>query len=185
MTQERILYWIREHLSPTIRKALEQYPEVIYTEDWLAGMTYRETGFLIARYADKKMSPDSIHSIIKGDYSKREGEVEKQYHGFGYMQIDIDSYPDFVKSGDWKDPYKTYLKSISVLEEKRKYLAAKMDFGQHDLLTIHRAITAAYNCGQGNVMKAIRNDKDVDRYTHNGDYSKMVWLYRDAYRNLK
>ena len=89
MTQERILYWIRENLSGFIKKALEQYPDVIYTEDWLAGMTYRETGFLIARYADKQMSPESIHSIIKGDYGRRDGELEKQYHGFGYMQIDI------------------------------------------------------------------------------------------------
>ena len=86
MTQERILYWIKEELSPDINKALKQFPDCIYTEDWLSGMAYRETGFLIARYVDKKMSPDSIHSIIKGDYGRRDGELEKQYHGFGYWQ---------------------------------------------------------------------------------------------------
>jgi len=184
MTQTRILYWIKENLAPVINKALKENEGVIYTEDWLAAMAYRETGFLIARYADKKMSPDSIHSIIKGDYGRRDGELEKQYHGFGYWQIDIGSYPEFVKSGQWKDPYLTCMKAIHVLEEKRKYLAKRVDIDKIGLDTYHRAITAAYNCGQGNVMRAIEKGVDVDRYTHQGDYSKVVWSLRDAYKLL-
>lgn len=184
MTQRQILLWIKENLSPVIQKALEQNPDVIYTEDWLAGMAYREVGFLIGRFAGNKIKVETIHTLMKGDYGQRDGETEKQYHGFGYWQIDIDSYPEFVKSGNWKDPYKTCLKAISVLEEKRWYLASHLDFGKYDLHTIHRAITAAYNCGQGNVVKALTKGKDVDRYTHQGDYSKMVWEYREAYRLL-
>lgn len=185
MTQTRILYWIKEQLSPIINKALEKNPDVIYTEDWLAGMVYREVGFLIGRYADQKMKPEVIHSLMKGDYTRRDGELEKQYHGFGYFQIDIGSYPTFIKSGNWKDPYLTCLKAIDVLEEKRKYLVKRIDMENSPLLDIHRAITAAYNCGQGNVMKAIEKKYDVDRYTHQGNYSKMVWEYREAYRNLE
>ena len=183
MTQRQILLWIKENLSPLIKKALEQ-KEVIYTEDWLAGMIYREVGFLIGRYAAQNMKPEVIHTLMKGDYGQRDGETEKQYHGFGYPQIDIGSYPAFIKAGSWKDPYKSLLKMIDVLEEKRIYLASHLDFGTMDLHTIHRAITAAYNCGQGNVVKAINKGYDPDRYTHNSDYSKMVWEYREAYRNL-
>lgn len=184
MTQRQILLWIKENLSPVIQKALEQNPDVIYTEDWLAGMAYRETGFLIGRYADKKMKAEDIHGLMKGDYGQRDGETEKKYHGFGYWQIDTGSYLPFIKAGYWKDPFKTCMKAIEVLEEKRIYLAQNFDFGKIDLHTIHRAITAAYNCGQGNVLKALHRGYDVDRYTHNGDYSKMVWKYRDAYRSL-
>lgn len=184
MTQRQILLWIKENLGPIIQKAIEKNPEVIYTEDWLAAMAYRETGFLIGRYADKKIKPFAIHSLMMGDYSQRDGEGVKQYHGFGYWQIDTGSYLAFIKSGAWKDPYKTCMKAIEVLEEKRIYLAQNLDFGKIDLHTIHRAITAAYNCGQGNVLKALNKGYDVDRYTHNGDYSKMVWEYRDEYRNL-
>ena len=184
MTQERILYWIRDNLSDVIKKALSQDDSLIYTEDWLAGMAYRETGFLIGRYADKKMAADAIHSIIKGDYGRRPGELEKQYHGFGYWQIDIGSYPEFIKSGMWKDPYNTCLKAIRVLEEKRKYLTNHFDISTLDADTFHRAITAAYNCGQGNVLKALKRSYDVDRYTHQGDYSKMIWEYRNAYKKL-
>jgi hypothetical protein len=184
MTQRQIFLWIKENLGPLIRKALEQNPDVIYTEDWLGAMAYRETGFLIGRYADKKMKAEDIHALMKGDYSKRPGELEKQYHGFGYWQIDTGSYLPFIKAGNWKDPYKTCLKAIEVLEEKRIYLSKNIDFGAYDLQTIHRAITAAYNCGQGNVVKALTSGKDVDVYTHQGNYSKMVWEYRDFYRKL-
>ncbi|HRP30427.1 MAG TPA: hypothetical protein PKV73_00980 [Agriterribacter sp.] len=184
MTETMVLYWIRDNLGEIIRKALSE-KEVIYTEDWLAGMAYRETGFLINRYASQKLKPEIIFSLMKGDYGQRLKDKEKIYHGFGVWQIDIDSYPDFVKSGDWKDPYKTVKKAIDVLEEKRIYLSKHLDFGKMELQQIHMAITAAYNCGQGNVVKAINKKLDVDRYTHNGDYSKMVWEYREAYRNLK
>ena len=37
-----------------------------------------------------------------------------------------------------------------------------------------RAALAAYNCGPGNVLKAIRNGLDVDFYTAHHDYSKDV-----------
>jgi hypothetical protein len=184
MTQERILYWIKENISPLINEALEASKGTIYTEDWLAGMAYREVGFLIARYVDQKMKPEAIHSLMRGDYSRRPGELEKQYHGFGYWQIDIGSFPVFVKSGTWKKPLATCIFAIDVLEEKRKMLTNHFDFSQKPYLLLPKSITAAYNCGQGNVLKALAKGYDVDRYTHNGDYSKMVWQYREAYSKL-
>lgn len=182
MTQAQILSWIKTNLGPHIQKALSENPGVIYTEDWLAGMAYRETGFLIARYMAKKMPPEMIHALMMGDYSQRNGEVKKYYHGFGYWQIDTGSYPQFINAGHWRDPFLTCMKAIAVLEEKRKWLAGKFKINDSDLAD--RAITAAYNCGQGNVYKALKAGKDVDLYTHNHDYSRMVWQYRETYRKL-
>lgn len=188
MTERQVISWIKTNLGETIRKALSMNSDVIYTEDWLAAMAYRETGFLINRYASNLVQFKIICDLMKGDFSQRPGEKEKNYHGFSFWQIDIKSYPDFVKSGDWKDPFKSCCKAIMVLEEKRSYLFGNnkhLDAGNYDLHTIHRAITAAYNCGQGNVEKALKAGKDVDVFTFNHDYSKEVWRFREIYRALE
>lgn len=186
MTERNILVWINTNLGPTIDQALTESkranPDLLYTRDWLVAMAMRETGFLIARYAEQAKTPAQIHPLMRGDYSQRPGEKEKSYHGFGYWQIDIGSYPAFVKSGDWKDPLKTCRKAIVVLEEKRIYLQQQFPaLAGEDLA---RAITAAYNCGQGNVAKAIRAKRDVDAYTHQKNYSAEVWRFREITRNV-
>lgn len=185
MTEKQTIHWILTNLGPDIDKALAakyKNPDLLYTKDWLAGMCYRETGFLINRYVTQGIATKNIHSLMRGDYGQGPGEIEKSYHGFGYWQIDIGSYPAFVKSGDWKDPYKTCVKAITVLEEKRVYLQKQLPTLTGEQL--NRAITAAYNCGQGNVTKALKAGKDVDIYTHQHDYSKEVWRYREIAKPL-
>lgn len=186
MTEKDILRWINVNLGDPIDRALvharEKFPNHQYTKDWLAGITMRETGFLIARYVKEGAKPDVIHGLMRGDYGQRSGEKEKSYHGFGYPQIDIGSYPDFVKSGDWKDPFKVFRKAITVLEEKREYLVPKFPNLQGD--SLYRAITAAYNCGQGNVAKVLTAGQDIDSRTYNKDYSREVWRFREIFKTL-
>lgn len=181
MTERNILSWINNNLGSVMEQALAEAkrgnPDLLYTKDWLAAIAMRETGFLIARYAAQAKTPAQIHPLMRGDYSQRPGEKEKSYHGYGYWQIDIASYPAFVKSGDWKDPLKTCRKAIAVLEEKRLYLQQQFPSLAGEELA--RAVTAAYNSGQGNVAKAVRAGRDVDVYTHQKNYSAEVWRYRE------
>lgn len=187
MTEKEILRWIGVNLGPTIDKVLEdaraKNPDLIYTKDWLAGIIMRETGLLIARYVPQKMKPEVIHTLMRGDYSQRDGEKEKTHHGYGYPQIDIASYPLFVKSGDWKDPFKALRMAVAVLEEKRKYLEPMFPNVKGD--SLQRAITAAYNCGQGNVAKVLKDGLDIDARTHGKDYSREVWRYRAIFNSLQ
>jgi hypothetical protein len=195
MTNKQILIWIKQELGPSIQKAIDlanqKTPGHTYTQDLLSAMACREVGFLIARYVEAKMPTRDIHPIIKGDYCQRPGEKEKSYHGFGYWQIDIGSYPAFVKSGKWKDPVATCLQAIAVLEEKREYLSDKFPHVKGEALL--RASVAAYNCGQGNVRKILAGEKkdangnvitDIDYYTYNKDYSAEVFRFRDIYNAL-
>jgi hypothetical protein len=186
MTTRQILIWIHTNLHPSIVKAIEENrkknPGLQYSSDLLVGITYRETGGLIKRYASVNTRPEVMHSLMRGDLSQRPGETEKQYHGYGYTQIDIGSYPDFVKSGDWKDPFKTYMKSIAVLEEKRQYIEKIMPRLEGEELL--KAIVAAYNCGQGNVVKALLAGNDVDSRTTGRDYSSEVFLRRNYYNQI-
>jgi hypothetical protein len=185
MTERARAIWIKKNLEADITAAIAQgrvkFPDHPYTVDWIAGIVMRETGDLIDRYATANTKVELIHTLMKGDYSQRRGEAEKSYHGFGYTQIDIASYPDFVKSGDWKNPLKCFVKSISVLEEKRAYLVDRVEYTQD---VFYRAITAAYNCGQGNVAKAYKEGWDVDVRTHQGNYSAEVFRFREIYRSL-
>ncbi len=176
MTEKAILQWIKTNLSPVIGKAIMDSKTDLFKTDLLAAMAMREVNFLIARHADKPL--EQVSKLMKGDYGQRAGEKAKQYHGYSFWQIDTASFPDFINSGDWQDPYKSCLKAISVLEGKRKYLVSKL--GEVPL----NAIVAAYNTGEGNVYRSLKNGWDVDKTTHNKDYSKEVFRYRDIYNSL-
>jgi hypothetical protein len=178
MTETSILKWIKDNLSPVIIPAIQG---TIYTEDWLGAMAYRETGELIARYAPKGLNLESISALMKGDYTQRHNDKQKEYHGFSFWQIDIDSFPDFVSSGDWKNPVKAVFKAVQVLEGKRKYIITHAQI-QGDLL--NRAITSAYNAGEGNAIKCISRKLDIDTYTTGHNYSKDVWRLREIYKTL-
>lgn len=177
MTERQTLFWIKANLSSYISQAIK--PGMIYSEDWIAGMVMRETGFKIMKYAGLTFSEVCLQ--MKGDWSKRIHDAEPRYHGYGFMQIDIDSYPDFVASGDWKDPLKTFNQGIKVLEEKRFYIQSKSSVGGEELF---KAITAAYNSGQGNAVKDLADGHIDDTYTFNHDYVKEVWRFRKLYTAL-
>jgi hypothetical protein len=184
MTNEQILGWIKRNLGPIIQECITtakaKNAQLLYTEDWLAAICCRETGGLIARYPTAPLK--DVAALMRGDYTKRATDPEKTYHGFGFWQADIASFPAFVRSGDWKDPKKACSMAIAILEGKRIYL--QQHFPQLAGDALDRAITAAYNYGEGNVGKALHAGDDIDSRTAGHDYSKAVWAYREIYNKL-
>lgn len=182
-TEKDILVWIHDNLGEDIRKLTdEKYKDTLYTEALIAGLITRETGFLILRYANKGFNKFEIAKRMKGDYGRRPGESSARYHGYGFVQIDTGSYPDFISSTPLEN-YPSYLeKAILVLEEKRKSIVragfTENSLGNEEFL---RAILAAYNSGQGNVIRSLKRGRDVDATTHQGDYSKDVMRMRYKY----
>lgn len=167
MKEQELIQLIHDNLKDHVKPYLIEP----YTLQWIVGLVTRECGWKVARELSKGKNISDILVNMKGDYSGG------RYHGYSPFQIDDRSYPDFIKSGKWKDLSLSAEKCIAVLEEKRKYLVSK---GWDKKLTkkeFHRAITAAYNCGQGNVHKALSRGKDVDTFTFNKDYSKEVFRY--------
>lgn len=178
MTSQQVLQWIKKELSEIIIKAISDSKTTHFTESLLAAIPCREVGNIIAKYAPNMPMMD-ISSLTRGDFTQRPNDKEKCYHGFSMYQIDIDSFPSFVKSGAWKDPYKACLMAISILEGKRKYIASKCpNLTRNELM---QATIAAYNCGEGNVVKTINAKQDIDSKTTGGDYSKCVLAYQKMY----
>jgi soluble lytic murein transglycosylase-like protein len=101
-------------------------------------------------------------------------------HGHGIMQIDDRSFPDFTSSPSAKDPRQNILKGGEVLNGKRKFLSTKGVSG--DILM--RGSVAAYNGGEGRVLKAIRNGRDVDSVTTQQNYSADVLARSQIFAKL-
>ena len=127
-----------------------------------------------------------------GDFAKRSnmkefrvGNMPPDGKGFGrgIMQIDYDAH-EFARKGEWRDPGKNIAYSGKVLGNNIKLLAKRMPgLKSIDLL---RASIAAYNCGAGNVMKALGAGRSVDFYTAHRDYSRDVlsragWFQRNGW----
>jgi hypothetical protein len=186
MTEAALLFWIRNNLGDSIRAALELHkkiePDLIWEESDLAAIARREVGFLLPKLIQNKTKFDVICSLMKGDYGQREGEKEKQYHGFSFWQLDVNTHLSFIKTGEWKDPIKACYRAISTLEDKKDWLLKNVN--EFNGYTIHRAAIASYNCGQGNVNKALLKKRDIDYYTYNKDYSKEVLRFKELYENL-
>jgi hypothetical protein len=79
--------------------------------------------------------------------------------GRGLMQLDYESARDF----DWSDP-------MLNIDAGAKLLRALVDEFPRNL----RAAVAAYNCGPGNVRKALLAGRDEDWFTTGRDYSADV-----------
>lgn len=91
-------------------------------------------------------------------------------HGRGLMQIDDRSNATWVANSNWGDAYINISMGASVLKAKAQYLALR-GVSSDQLL---RASVAAYNTGEGNVLKSLRAGLDPDTTTADGNYSTRV-----------
>lgn len=99
--------------------------------------------------------------------------------GRGLMQIDYDAFP-FARTGNWKDPQANIDCGCTVLKGNIDLLSRKTSLTGRSLL---QAAVAAYNCGAGNVLTAIRDGHDLDFFTTGRDYSKDVFNRAGFFQN--
>jgi hypothetical protein len=90
--------------------------------------------------------------------------------GRGLLRIDYDAHA-FARSGAWRDPAANIAQGCQILSEARALLRRRTVLHGQALL---RGALAAYNCGTGNVLHAMRQGFDLDFYTSGRDYSRDV-----------
>jgi hypothetical protein len=102
----------------------------------------------------------------------RNGPLPPDGGGFGrgLMQIDYDAQ-EFARTGPWKDPGENVRAGCAILAGYRDLVQRKTSLTGIALL---RAALASYNCGPGNVLRALEDGRDVDFYTAGRDYSQDV-----------
>jgi hypothetical protein len=171
MSETEILRFIRETYGGMIADAALKHrhrPEV------LAGIVMRETNGGLSPLLDRQ-GPEG-----RGDRDK-----QGRCHGHGLCQIDDRSFPEFCAGPDWKDPAKNIDMGAWVLGRKRAFLAAKTLGFRLTNDDLERASIAAYNAGEGRVLKAIEQGRDVDSLTAHGDYAASVLRYAGQYLELE
>jgi membrane-bound lytic murein transglycosylase MltF len=94
-------------------------------------------------------------------------------HGRGIMQIDDRSHKQWISTHNWKDAATNIEYAADVWMENFNYFCDHYDLVGDNVKLIWAA-TAAYNCGAGNVKKALQAGSDVDTRTTGHDYSSDV-----------
>lgn len=176
-----------------LQDTIKQEFDAAVAAGWLpafekAAQTYNFPVALLMAIASRETNMRNI----EGDL--RDGE----YHGYGLMQVDIGSFPDWVKSEAWKDAAQSIAKGAEVLNEKRSgieagdgktftigvvssftFIGRKFDTSDQML----QVVTACYNCGLWGYY-AFSKGEPVDRYTTGKNYSTDVWLRRAFFTAL-
>ena len=150
----------------------------------LFGIASRETAWGdTSCYRDIYGTPRDKSDDV-GDYSKRRGESQARYHGYGFFQFDIGAWSKWIATGQWKDVFVAARKAGYLLRDNYRYLdkrrfkidiaRSKKYLPKSDNDLIIRGAIAGYNCGVGNSYKALLRCLDADRFTTGRDYSKDV-----------
>jgi len=195
MTERQMMYWIKNNISPIVRKAIAETNESYFTEADLCAICYREVFGLLHKLVPTNIKFDVLCSLMKGDYSQRENDTEKIYHGFSFWQIDVNTDPEFIKSGEWKNPLKACKKALEILNGKKKQFDKEYEGEQ-----LQRIVFAAYNCGEGNVKRVLKKgfaglivdvnknplpfERFIDYFTAGRNYSWKVIEYKASYKSV-
>lgn len=95
-------------------------------------------------------------------------------HGHGIMQIDDRSHRVWIQNHDWRDPKTNLEYAADIWVENLGYFDNRSELVNDVTIMEIWAATAAYNCGPGNVRKALMAGRDMDYYTTGKDYSADV-----------
>lgn len=175
-TIREILTWEKQYLGEIMSDVADNlYKDYWISEAALAGIACREYCWLVPRKVNAGQSFEYIAAHAIGDNG----------HGRSFWQIDDRSYPDWIAKHPLSDVKAYCIKAVEVLKEKERSLN-NAGFTREKLgdELYERAIFASYNCGQGNVIKVLRNGQDIDSRTYSKDYSKTVMQYRKIYNDL-
>jgi hypothetical protein len=88
----------------------------------------------------------------------------------GLLQIDYDEHA-FARDGGWSDARANIAFGCRLVAEAKGFLRRRTMLSSRALL---RAALAAYNCGAGNVLRALRQGADIDFYTARRNYSADI-----------
>ncbi len=100
--------------------------------------------------------------------------------GWGRGLLQVDYQQAFAQTGNWRDPQANIDHGCNELSDNIAHFT-KLALPQVDP---QRAGIAAYNCGQGGVLRAVKAGFDVDHFTTGKNYSADVLHRRARFASL-
>lgn len=156
----------------------------------------RQYADIILRVAEEEKVPPAVIAGLlsrETDFGRSSGLDVKgpggrgdNGHGHGLMQIDDRSWGDWLKANRWQDPYVNIKQGTRILKGKLAFLSAKgkgtikiggkqyPDVRPLSGDALYAAGIAAYNTGEGNVIRNLAQGKPAEVSTHGGDYATDV-----------
>jgi hypothetical protein len=111
---------------------------------------------------------------MKGDFRKSKHFPKGGYHGYGIMQVDVGTDPQWIASGAWvNDISAAIMRGTKILGDKRNELN-RMWEGSRTLQQFLWVLAASYNTGSGRAYPSFKNHGNPDRTTTGKDYGKDV-----------
>lgn len=138
--------------------------------------------------------PPSLLMAIASRETNMRNIIGDGGHGFGLMQVDIRSFPDFCHSGAWRNVRLGIQTGAQILDAKR----TQVEHGVGNHLSIagyqfvgspvapgqlERIAVAAYNCGLWSYY-SFSQGKDPDRFTTGHNYSADVLGRAEQFEEL-
>lgn len=166
-------------MSPEITR------EFTIARDWIPAF--------LAAGRDYNWPPALLMAIASRETNMR-NIIGDSGHGFGLMQIDIRSFPDFCHSGAWRNPALGIHTGAQVLDQKRTMI--EHGVGQHLSVAgypfigaplapaqLEQVSVAAYNCGLWSYY-AFSKGQSPDRFTTGRNYSADVLSRMEQFEEL-
>jgi peptidoglycan hydrolase-like protein with peptidoglycan-binding domain len=135
----------------------------------IAGIASRESGWgLMLRPKGASGTGDFTPRAPRPP--SRSGKLPDDNGGFGrgIMQIDFDAH-EFARTGSWKNAASNLICGAGVLGACKDVISKATSLRGADLW---KASLAGYNCGAGNVLRAIQGAHDVDFFTTGRNYGR-------------
>jgi Putative peptidoglycan binding domain len=143
----------------------------------VAGLGSRQSRWGLAL---KPRAPEGTIDLAPRPFARPWRKAPLPPDGFGFgrglLRLDYDAHA-FAREGDWRDPAANIAEGCRILVEARAMLRRRTVLHGRALL---RGALAAFNCGSGNVLQAVRHGFDLDFYTSGRDYSRDV-LHRAGF----
>jgi hypothetical protein len=121
---------------------------------------------------------------LPGSSGRGDCDKEGRYHGHGLCQIDDRSFPEFCRGEEWKNAASNIEMGARVIARKRAFLAGRTLGFRFTTDDLEKATIAAYNAGEGRVLRTIMEGCDPDVCTTHCDYAAAVLRHADVYLKL-
>jgi len=183
-----VLYLTRKQLGAAVKYTYNSANALLF-RSVIPGRTVQYTDIILRVSQEEAVSPFLIVAIMERESQSGAalspagpGGTGDAGHGRGLMQIDDRSFgPDETGKGsgdgwlgrnNWRDPYVNIKKGVQILKGKLSYIRGRVPGLPEQALLA--AAVAAYNAGEGTVVKALQAGQSPDSHTANGNYGSDV-----------
>lgn len=171
---ENVIRWIKKWFGPIIDKYVAQQAQRGFTvkPENVGALIYVETGGVIARHYDNgNKSPDQFAHLIKNK--------DAASFSYSFFQFYYPYWKDFIDSGKWKNVDLATEAAIQHLVDKRKALNRLEPDKSSNVIDEYTLM--AYNAGESNARKKLKNDDINAAIMNNSGYVNKILTYSDTY----